>query len=310
MFPNGVTFQDKSLQEVAEDNQVVELREQAKMVEQLKALARSGNREARDALSERGPELARLGEALAKRLFGRVENYKDFLFLMDQFLAGKLVTNPVYTGTLWSETSDLIGQLREITHYGITTWESQPSNQEHEIEGHKGVKERQFAFLELSGPAALIGGLIEQLAPFRNITIIHPGETRVVPMKQLRARSLEQLQAITGESSQFTEPEKKGSIYQVNWLDQISNNAKYIGRAVENVPSLGAVIGSHTYLYLVSKDIENATGLFDTVLAILPRVKPVTRYGDVGQGDDGEHEAETEHLESYSTTAFSGNVGD
>ena len=312
-FPNGKTFRHQSVEEAFElhERDIAYVRALAVEVEQLKTRARANDQAARNALPAKGAALQSAGDKLTQILFGHVESYQDFLFLMDQFVAGKLPSNPVYNGVLWSETNDLIGQLREITRAGITTWESQPSNQEHVIPGTS-VTERQFGFLELSGPKDLVNGLAKQLASVSNITIIHPGDTRRVPMKQLRGRSQQDVAALIGGSPDFapTPPVKKGSRYETNWLDSIANNAKYIGRATTSVPSLKGVIGGHTYLYLVSKDADAPTALFDTVCALLPKVKPVEPKPVTDDDPGHEHDAERDHQQGYATTAGHGNLVD
>jgi hypothetical protein len=119
------------------------------------------------------------------------------------------------------------------------------------------------------------------------------------------------LQNMIGESTDHVPnpPQKKGSVYQTNWHNVIGNDAKYIGKAVAKVPSLGGIIGDHSYRCLVWKDAEIELGLFDIVTSLLPRVRPVVwRDMNNNHEDDDEHDAEKQHLNDYSTTAFPGNL--
>jgi|GEM_PF-5814418 len=311
MFPGGSAFKHASLQEALKTrmSEIIQLKELAKEVEELKNKARAGDQEARNALQEKGQLLTTEGQKLSKELFGQATDYHEFLSLMDMFLAGTLVANPVYTGLLWEESSALQGQLRAITQYGVTTWESQPSGPVEKIMDNK-VQVYQYAFLEMSGPAETMGPLVKLLAPVSTIRIVFPGQTTPVPLKQFRAASAARLQALVSPRTD-AEPRRKGKYFCLDWYAPVANDSKYIHRAVAASPSLGAIIGEHVYIHLISKDADSGESLFDVVTAMLGKVgQPQAKAPASMEDDGGEADAEREHQASYSGTAQAGLLSD
>lgn len=225
--------------------------------------ARAGSQEAREKIGKLAPKAHEEAAKLRADLYSQCGSYKDFLGLMKAHLSGENPVSPVYAGRLWAESKSILPYLLKLQEAGFTTWESQPSNMEHEVAD--GVTCKQYGFVELSGPSDLIAKLTNSLNSDSTLKVIAPGEQKDIALKTFFSSSREALEELTRGKDRFGMIHQEASTYAVNWYDHIQNDRKYITRAVAAVSHLGNLLDQHVYLHIVSFDCEKETQLFEAI---------------------------------------------